>query len=91
MTMTMTRSEAGRLGGRRTVELHGREHMRAIGRLGFAALARRPGFAGGRRGAPYRLSRDGKLPPAPDLTAGELEDLQHAVGLDDDQPEEGRR
>jgi hypothetical protein len=61
--------------------------MQAIGRLGFAALAHRLGYAGGsRRGALYQLIRDGKLPPSPDLTAGELEALQVEVGLVDADP-----
>lgn len=32
--MTMTKAEAGRLGGLRTVEIYGKEHMRTIGEIG---------------------------------------------------------
>src|SRR5258708_729275 len=57
----MTRQEAGRLGGLRTVEIHGREHMSLIGKRGFARLAT---FAnGGRLGAFARLTSQGKLTP----------------------------
>jgi hypothetical protein len=78
----LTHSERGRLGGKATVDRHGREHMARIGKLGFAALARKLGFAGGgRRGALDRLIRSGKVPAPPDLDADELAALQAEVGL----------
>lgn len=53
---------AGRKGGRSTVARYGVEHMRAIGKRGFAALARKLGYAGGgRRGALVKLLGRGKL------------------------------
>lgn len=44
-----TAKAMGRLGGRSTVARHGKAHMQAIGRKGFAALAGRRGFMGGSR------------------------------------------
>jgi hypothetical protein len=83
----MTRQQAGRLGGLRTVERHGREHMARIGALGFAGLARSLGYAGGgRHGALIQLTRSGKLARPADLTPGELRDLERAVGLASDDP-----
>src|SRR5262249_55520931 len=38
---TVTRRQAGRLGGLQTLSRHGREHMRAIGRAGFNATVAR--------------------------------------------------
>lgn len=35
---TLTRAEAGRRGGRRTLELYGAEHMRTIGQAGAKAF-----------------------------------------------------
>jgi hypothetical protein len=62
--------ELGRKGGRSTVERHGTEHMRAIGRKGFAALARRRGFAGGSRlgTLQWLLSRGKLVDRGPDPT-----------------------
>ena len=80
----MTRSEAGRLGGLRTVERHGREHMSAIGRRGFAALATFQN--GGRSGALRLLTSGGKFAPfrpVVELTANQEQDLCEAVGLDE--------
>jgi hypothetical protein len=59
---TLTAKAMGRLGGRSTVQKHGREHMRALGKLGFAALALRLGYMGGsRRSALRRLIKAGRL------------------------------
>ena len=59
--MAMSKAEAGRLGGLATFERHGVEHMRAIGKKGFAALAT---FArGGRRIALETLAERGKITP----------------------------
>jgi hypothetical protein len=44
----MTRKESGAMGGRRTLELYGREHMRRIGARGFQATTDRH-FGGDRR------------------------------------------
>jgi hypothetical protein len=44
---TMTKSEAGRIGGLRTVEVHGRGHMAASGRNREHALADTIGQGGG--------------------------------------------
>lgn len=63
--MTFTRdtaAAAGRKGGATTAARYGRPHMQAIGRLGFAALARKLGYVGGsRRVALQRLIAKGKL------------------------------
>lgn len=63
--MTFTRgnaAEMGRKGGKATYERHGTEHMRAIGRKGFDALAAKLGYMGGaRRGALRQLLRAGRL------------------------------
>jgi general stress protein YciG len=57
-----TAREAGRKGGLACLAAHGREHMAEIGRLGFAALARRRGFVGGARlGALQFLLSKGRL------------------------------
>ena len=74
----MDRREAGRLGGRRTFELYGSEHMRRIGKLGFAAMARR--FGGSRRVALGRLVRKGAV-AVRDYTAEDLERLYTEDGL----------
>lgn len=59
---TLSPAERGRSGGRATVARHGVEHMRAIGKRGFAGLARRLGFVGsGRRGALSFLASRGKI------------------------------
>jgi hypothetical protein len=63
----LTRAEAGRLGGKSTVRKYGPEHMRAIGKAGFAALRRKFGFNvqdpanGGGLGALRWLQRQGKI------------------------------
>ena len=80
----MDRREAGRLGGLRTFELYGREHMRRIGKLGFAALARRYGC---RRGALHHLIKLGAVPPPRELTVAEMAELYQLVGLADDPTE----
>jgi hypothetical protein len=85
----VTRSEAGRLGGRRTLELYGRAHFQALGRKGFNALANRLGYVGGgRRAALARLAARGRIhmPGPPDLTPAELEALYHRVGLGEPGP-----
>ena len=63
----LTKAEAGRLGGKATVKKYGPEHMRTIGKAGFAALRRKFGFMGGSgRGALHWLNKKGKIPAAPD-------------------------
>jgi hypothetical protein len=63
----LTKAEAGRLGGKSTVRKYGPEHMRAIGKAGFAALRRKFGFNltdpanGGGLGALRWLIRQGKI------------------------------
>lgn len=77
----MTKREAGAMGGRRTFERHGRDHMSAIGKRGFAALAT---FArGGRKAALGRLVARGRLARrwSPDLPPAEMDELYAAVGL----------
>src|SRR5438270_568584 len=55
-------AEFGRQGGRSPLARHGPAHMAEIGRLGFAALARRRGFMGGARlGALQWLLSKGKM------------------------------
>lgn len=44
--MGMSKAEAGRLGGRKTVERHGTQHMSKIGQKGFDALTERLGDYG---------------------------------------------
>jgi hypothetical protein len=44
----LSKREAGRLGGLATVEKHGREHMRAIGKRGYAAAREKYRFPPGR-------------------------------------------
>jgi hypothetical protein len=57
-----TAAATGRKGGRSTVARYGTEHMRAIGRKGFAALARRRGYMGGSQlGTLQWLLSKGKL------------------------------
>jgi hypothetical protein len=57
----MTKREAGSLGGRRVVELYGREHMARIGALGFAKIS--TFIKGGREAALARLASKGRLTP----------------------------
>lgn len=83
----MTPAERGRLGGRRTLELYGREHMSNIGKLGFAALVTFAG--GGRMGALRRLAARGRIQmhwSTRDLSAEQLEELEREVGLSDVKP-----
>jgi very-short-patch-repair endonuclease len=61
----MSRVEAARLGGLATLERHGHEHFREIGKLGFAATAERYGpefahdkAAASREAHPERASHD---------------------------------
>lgn len=80
----MTKREAGAIGGRRTVERHGTEHMRTIGRRGFAALAKRLGYVGGhRRTALYLLIRAGAIPPPAELAPDQLAALAAECGLEE--------
>jgi hypothetical protein len=58
----------GSLGGRKTVEKHGVEHMRCIGKAGFLALAKKYGLWSvtdpanpGRRKALHHLAAQGKI------------------------------
>jgi hypothetical protein len=63
----LTKAEAGRLGGKATAKKYGPEHMRTIGKAGFAALRRKFGFMGGSgRGALRWLNKRGRIPAAPD-------------------------
>ncbi|MBV8314184.1 MAG: hypothetical protein JOZ53_04540 [Planctomycetaceae bacterium] len=78
--------ERGRKGGRATLAKYGHAHFQALGKLGFAALARKLGYVGGsRRQALARLVAAGKLrlpgPPAP--TPEEVEDLYQAIARGD--------
>jgi hypothetical protein len=85
----MTPQEMGRRGGKATVARHGREHMARIGALGFAALARRLGYAGGaRKGAVAFLQRSGRLAPIAVATPEQLRAL-HARLMADDQADAG--
>jgi len=54
--------------------------MRQIGKLGFAALARRYGC---RRGALHHLIKLGAVPPPRELSAAEMAELYRLVGLAD--------
>jgi hypothetical protein len=63
----LTKAEAGRLGGKSTVRKYGPEHMRRIGKAGFAALRKKFGWnadpcRGAGRGAIQWLQRQGKFP-----------------------------
>jgi hypothetical protein len=82
--MTMTKAEAGRLGGNATFARHSKPHMAEIGRLGFRALATFRN--GGRRGAPARLASRGKLKPFHGPSDAEHDriaaELYAAFGLD---------
>jgi hypothetical protein len=72
--------ELGRKGGNATFERYGREHMAAIGRKGFAALA---SFArGGRKAALGRLAASGKLARRwPELSEKQTAELYEDVGI----------
>jgi general stress protein YciG len=82
-------AEFGRQGGRSTAAKYGREHMARIGRLGFAALAKRLGYAGGsRRVALIRLLRAGRLRDlGPDPTEAHEWADRVLEGLDPEAPE----
>jgi len=56
----MTKSETGRLGGLTAFQRHGRTHMQAIGRRGFARFAT---FARGRQRALEKLASKGRIQP----------------------------
>jgi hypothetical protein len=62
--------------------------MQALGRLGFSALARKLGFAGGgRRGALAQLAGRGKVKlPGTPLTREETAALYASVGLAGQEP-----
>jgi hypothetical protein len=66
-----TAREAGRKGGLACLAAHGRDHMAHIGRLGFAALARRRGFMGGSRlgTLQFLLSKGKMIDRGPDQSA----------------------
>jgi hypothetical protein len=84
----LTPQERGRLGGLATVKKYGTEHMRQIGRRGFAALVRKLGGAwnpydpgnAGRRRALEQLVRLGRIRPRrpfpPQPTPEDLEQQQ---------------
>lgn len=74
-----TPAERGRQGGLATLARHGNGHFAAIGRRGFAGLARK---LGGRKGALGLLCRRGKLPGPPDLADDQLHALEALVGLE---------
>ena len=63
---TPTKAEAGRKGGLATVREHGRRHMSAIGKRGFAATCNKH-YGGDRRAMLNELIRRGlaALDPAP--------------------------
>jgi general stress protein YciG len=84
-----TAAAAGRKGGRSVVAKYGREHMAEIGRLGFAALARKLGFMGGsRRVALIRLLRAGRIRDrGPDPTEAHEWADRVLEGLDPEAPE----
>lgn len=67
----MNQREAGKLGGLATLAKHGKEHFRALGRLGFNAYVKK--HCGGVRksGARWLASR-GKIRPEQRGTAEEL-------------------
>lgn len=69
----LTPAERGRLGGKSTVRKYGVEHMRRIGKAGFAGLRRKLGYMGGAGlGAIQWLQRQGKFPrPTPEQIAAE--------------------
>jgi hypothetical protein len=69
----LTKAEAGRLGGKATVRKYGPEHMRKIGKAGFAGLRKKLGYMGGAGlGAIQWLQRQGKFPrPTPEQTAAD--------------------
>lgn len=60
----MTRTEAGRLGGRATVARHGREYMSKIGRRGFSVTVERY-WAGDRKACLRRLQELGLMAQDP--------------------------
>jgi hypothetical protein len=76
----MSKAEAGRRGGLETFRWHGREHMAAIGKRGFARFAT---FArGGRTGALGLLAARGKIRATwRDLTPAETGELYRSLGL----------
>jgi hypothetical protein len=76
----LSKAEAGRLGGRATLAKYGPEHFRRLGQLGFAALARRLGYAGGSRlGALQYLTGKGKVPAGPTVSTEEYERMFDAI------------
>ena len=86
---TLTKAEAGRKGGKATVRKYGTEHMRSIGKAGFAALRRKFGFMGGSgRGAIRWLNRNGKLPVRGDYPDSLFEELWAQLEPEDE-PESG--
>jgi hypothetical protein len=68
-----TAAERGRLGGKSTVRKYGVEHMRTIGKAGFAGLRKKLGYMGGAGlGAIQWLQRQGKFPrPTPEQLAAD--------------------
>jgi hypothetical protein len=70
----MSKSEAGRIGGMTTKKRHGVEHYRAIGKQGFAEMARRH-QGNVRKNAVLWLQRKGALKPVRLATAAEVLDL----------------
>ena len=81
--MTMTKREAGRLGGLATVARLGSAHMAAIGRKGFDAYAAKFSFAAGnRKDALAKMLSRGKIKPFRlQLTEAEVAEAYAAVGL----------
>lgn len=70
----MNKREAGKMGGLATLAKHGKEHFRAIGKLGFNAYVKK--HCGGRRksGARY-LCGQGKIRDFIPGTAAELRSI----------------
>jgi hypothetical protein len=88
MTKKLSKAKAGRVGGRATLARHGVEHFRAIGKLGFAALARRLGYVGGSRlGALQYLTAKGKVPTGPVVSTEEFERMFEAIIAATEEPE----
>ena len=60
----LTKAEAGRMGGKATVRKYGTEHMRSIGKAGFAAFAASSDSWAGGRGASAGSTATGNCPSA---------------------------
>jgi hypothetical protein len=67
----MSKAEAGRIGGMTTKKRHGIEHYRAIGKVGFDAMARKH-TGNVRKAAVQWLQSQGKLKPVRLATAAQV-------------------